>query len=141
MQIEVQPFRNEGKAVVPSRCRQAFSHEITSEKVKQCAKLQLEIETVALLPSLLQGHTSIYRASCVFLEASSVSGLELGEGNPGLQTPDPRHCYRPTAFSKNSRVKNFSGPPSFFASASIRVAAMSDSIFSLEIDVEYNSAN
>jgi hypothetical protein len=63
MQIEVQPFRNEGKAVVPSRCRQAFSHEITSEKVKQRAELQSETETFALLPSLLHGHTSIHRVS------------------------------------------------------------------------------
>jgi hypothetical protein len=63
MRIEVQPFRNEGKAVVPQRCRQTFSHEITSEKVKQRAELQSETETLALLPSLLQGHTSIYRVS------------------------------------------------------------------------------
>ena len=97
MQIEVQPFRNEGKAVVPSRCRQAFSHEITSEKVKQCAKLQLEIETVALLPSLLQGHTSIYRASCVFLEASSVSGLELGEGKPWTPDAGPETLLSPNS--------------------------------------------
>jgi hypothetical protein len=33
MRIEVQPFRNEGKAVVPWRCRRAFSHEIVSKKV------------------------------------------------------------------------------------------------------------
>jgi hypothetical protein len=36
---------------------------MTNEKVQQCAKLQSETETVALLPSFLQGYTSIYRVS------------------------------------------------------------------------------
>jgi hypothetical protein len=61
MRIEVQPFRSAVKAVVPSRCNEAFSHEITSEKVKQHAKQRSQTETFALLPSLLQGYTSIYR--------------------------------------------------------------------------------
>jgi hypothetical protein len=62
MRIEAQPFRSEVKAVVPSRCNEAFSHEITSEKVKQRAKQRSRTETFALPPSLLQGHTSNYRA-------------------------------------------------------------------------------
>jgi hypothetical protein len=41
--------------VVPSRCNEAFSREITSEKVKQHAKQRSQTETFALLPSLLQG--------------------------------------------------------------------------------------
>jgi hypothetical protein len=67
--IEAQPFRSEGKAVLPSSCQAAFSCECTSEKVAQSAGLEAETEPSALLPSLLQGRASIYRVSYDFLEA------------------------------------------------------------------------
>src|SRR6266508_5010715 len=42
-------------------------YEISSEKVKDCAERRTQNETFAPLPSFLQGHTSIDRASEVFL--------------------------------------------------------------------------
>jgi len=38
-------------------------YEISSEKVKDCAERRTQNETFAPLPSFLQGHTSIDRAS------------------------------------------------------------------------------
>ena len=37
--IEAQPFRTEGKAVLPSSCQELLSCEYTSEKVEQPAAL------------------------------------------------------------------------------------------------------
>jgi hypothetical protein len=45
------------------------SYEITGEKVKHRAEGRAQYETFELVPSLLQGHTSIDRVSRVFLEA------------------------------------------------------------------------
>jgi hypothetical protein len=67
--IKAQPFRSEGKAVLPSSCQEAFSCECTSEKVAHSAGLESQTEPSALLPSLLQGRASIYRVSYGFLEA------------------------------------------------------------------------
>jgi len=44
-------------------------YEISGEKVKHRAERRAQNETFALVPSLLQGHTSIDRVSRVFLEA------------------------------------------------------------------------
>jgi hypothetical protein len=45
------------------------AYETTCEKVKHRAERRAGNETFALVPSLLQGHTSIDRVSRVFLEA------------------------------------------------------------------------
>jgi hypothetical protein len=49
--------------------QEALSYEISGEKVQPRAALQSHAEPLAPLPSLLQGRTSIYRVSRVFLEA------------------------------------------------------------------------
>jgi len=54
--VEMQPFRNEGKAIVPAG---ASCCEIGSEKFKHRAEHRAHNETLALLPSFLQGHISI----------------------------------------------------------------------------------
>jgi hypothetical protein len=59
MAIELQPFRNEGKAAVPSTCKRRSCSEVSSEKVKHRAECREQNETFAPLPSFLQGHISI----------------------------------------------------------------------------------
>jgi hypothetical protein len=63
MPIEAQTLRSEGKAILPLSCQGAFSYEISGEKVQPRADLQSKTETLAPLPSLLQGRTSIHRVS------------------------------------------------------------------------------
>ena len=67
--IELKPLRNEGKAVVPLRCKWATCHEVSSEKVKHRAERGGKNETFAPVPSFLQGHTSINGVSSGFLVA------------------------------------------------------------------------
>jgi len=64
----VQPFRNEGKAVCLEDASAANCFAISGEKVKHRAERRAQYETVALVPSFLQGRTSIDTSSSGILE-------------------------------------------------------------------------
>lgn len=67
--------------------------------------------------------------------SGSVNASRLGPSVHGLVSSGTVH-RPPPALIRNCRVKNFSGPPSFLASASIRVAAMRASTSSLAMAIE-----